>query len=48
VIFAGVGVLLLVCILPNAFARDVFIPTSHRRLKMFERAKTLSSTSLNG
>ena len=47
VIFAGVGVLLSVCILIN-FARAIITHTSLRLLKMFEQAKTLLSTSLSG
>ena len=45
-IFAGIGELLSVCILIN-FARAIVTHTSFRQLKMFERAKTLFSTSLS-
>ena len=45
-IFTGVGVLLLVCLL-NTFARTILILTFYRQLKMFVRAKTLSLTFLN-
>ena len=47
VIFAGVGVLLSVCILIN-YAWAIITHTSLRLLKMFEQAKTLLPTSLSG
>ena len=47
VIFAGVGVLLSVCILFSHFARPILTPTYLRLLGMFVQAKILSFTSLN-
>jgi hypothetical protein len=47
VIFAGIGVLLSVCILIN-FAWAIITHPFLRLLKMFEQAKTLLSTSLRG
>jgi hypothetical protein len=41
-IFAGIGVLLSVCILLNTFIRFIVIRTALRQPRMFARAKTLS------
>jgi hypothetical protein len=40
-IFAGIGVLLSVCILPNASVRTIIIRTAIRQQRMFARTKTL-------
>jgi hypothetical protein len=40
-IFAGISVLLSVCILLNTFVRSVVIRTALRQPRMFVRAKTL-------
>jgi NAD/NADP transhydrogenase alpha subunit len=41
VVFAGVGVLLLVCILPNKILWAIVTAPSLRQLRMFELAKIL-------
>jgi hypothetical protein len=41
VIFAGIGVLLSVCILLNTFLRSIVIRSALRQPKMFVRAKML-------
>ena len=46
VIFAGIGILLSVCILVG-FVWAYVTPKSLRRLRMFEQAKTHLSTFLN-
>ena len=46
-IFVGVGVLLSVCILPNAVTRAMLIPASHRQLKRFAQARRHWLISLN-
>jgi hypothetical protein len=48
VIFAGVGVLLSVCIITNFVWAIIIILTHLRQLRMSEQAKTLLSTSLSG
>jgi hypothetical protein len=40
-IFAGIGVLLSVCILLNTFVLSIVIRTALRQPRMFARAKTL-------
>jgi len=40
-IFAGIGVLLSVCILLNTFVQSIVIRTALRLSRMFGRAKTL-------
>ena len=47
VIFAGVGVLLSVRILLNVYRAVNMTPASHRRLRMFEKAKIRSSIFLS-
>jgi hypothetical protein len=47
VIFAGIGVLLSVCILLDHFVRTIVTPTYLRRPRMLGRAKTPLSTSLS-
>jgi len=42
-IFAGIGVLLSVCILLNAFYRSIVTRTDLRQPRMFAQAKMLSS-----
>jgi hypothetical protein len=46
-IFAGIGVLLSVCILLNIFVRSIVIRTAPRQPRMFVRAKTLFLRSLS-
>ena len=46
VISTGIGLLLSVCILDH-FVWAIVTPTSHRQLRMFEQARTPSSTSLS-
>jgi hypothetical protein len=47
VIFAGIGVLLSVCIYLDGFAWTIVMPRSLRQLRALARAKTLFSTSLS-
>jgi hypothetical protein len=46
-IFAGIGVLLSVCILLNTFVRSIVIRTILRQPRMLVRAKTLFLRSLS-
>jgi hypothetical protein len=48
VIFAGVGVLLLVRIYLNIIALAIVTPISLRQPRVFRKAKILSLTSFNG